>query len=57
MRRYRVNQHLIVLNLYSVSINKIYFCEGFTEYKFDVKCVNTVKLTAKGHRLCRVRNI
>ena len=45
MRRYRVNQHLIVLNLFSVSINKIYFCKSFAESKSDVKYVKTVKLT------------
>ena len=48
MCKYRVDQHLIVLNLYSVSINKIqvtefYYCEHFTESKFDVKYTNTVK--------------
>ena len=45
---YRVNQHLIVLNLWGVSINKIlvavYYCKSSTELKFDVKSVNTVKL-------------
>ena len=45
MCRKMVNEHLIVLNLYSVSINKIYYCESFTESKFDVKYVNTVKST------------
>ena len=48
MCKYRVDQHLIVLNLYCVSINKIqvtefYYCEHFTESKFDVKYTNTVK--------------
>ena len=42
---YRVNQHLIVLNLYSVSINKILVTEFITvkssiKSKFDVKYVN-----------------
>ena len=51
MCTYRVDQHLIVLNLYSVSINKIlvlngiYYCGGFTESQFDVKYVSTVKST------------
>ena len=58
MWRYRVNQHLIVLNLYRVSINEIshgiyyvcnshgiYYFESFTESKLDVRYVNAVKLT------------
>ena len=51
MCTYRVDQHLIVLNLYSVSINKIlvlngiYYCGGFAESQFDVKYVSTVKST------------
>ena len=50
MCRYRVHKHLIVLNLYSVSFNKILVtefvnCEGLTESKFDLKYVNTVKST------------
>ena len=50
MCRYRVNQHLIVLKLDSVSINKslvteFVYCESFTESKFDVKYVNKVKQT------------
>ena len=46
MGRYKVKQRLIVLNFYSVSINKIlvtgsiYYIEKFTESKFDVKYVN-----------------
>ena len=45
MCMYRVNQHLIVLNLYSVSINKILVTEFITvkssiKSKFDVKYVN-----------------
>ena len=43
--RCRVNQYLIVLNLFSVSISKvlvtIYYRESFTKSKFDVKYVNT----------------
>ena len=49
MCKYRVNQHLKVLNLYIVSINcsyGIYYYEKFTETKFDVKYVNTVKSTS-----------
>ena len=51
MCTYRADQHLIVLNLYSVSINTIlvlngiYYCGGFTESQFDVKYVSTVKST------------
>ena len=41
MCRYSVNQHLIVLNLDSISINKILV----TESKFDRKYANTVKST------------
>ena len=41
MLRYGVNQHLIVLNLYCISINKVlikeFYCESLTERKFDVK--------------------
>ena len=45
MSRYGVNQHLIVLNLYSVSINKILVTEleSFAESKFDIKYVDAVK--------------
>ena len=39
--RYRVNQHLIVMNLYSISINKILVTEFIT-----VKYVNTMKSTS-----------
>ena len=42
---YRVKEFLMVLNLYNVSINITYDCESFTESKFDVKYVNTVKST------------
>ena len=49
MRRYRANQHSIVLSLESVSINKVllpeFISESFTESKFDVNYVNTLKLT------------
>ena len=55
MCRYKVNQHLIVLDLYSVSINEILiteYCGSFPELKdinpeskFDLICVNTVKST------------
>ena len=45
MCMYRVNQNLIVLNLYSVSINKIVVTEFITvkssiKSKFDVRYVN-----------------
>ena len=47
MRSYRINKHLIVLNLYSALINEIvvmeFMTENFPEYEFDVKYVNTVK--------------
>ena len=46
MFRYRVNLRLIVLNLYSMSINKIlvkeFITDCFTESKFDVKYVHTL---------------
>ena len=50
MCRYRVNQHLIVLNLNSVSIKKnsshgFYYYESFTESKVNVQCVSIVKST------------
>ena len=42
MYRHRVNQHLIVLNVCNVSINKILVTEfitvSFTESKYYVKC-------------------
>ena len=41
MDRYRVNQHLIVLN-FSRIIN---YCESVKESTFDVKYVNAVKST------------
>ena len=44
MCRYRVNKHLIVLNLYSVC-HGMYYCESFAESKYDLKCVNTLKST------------
>ena len=51
MCRYRVNQQLIVLNLNSVSINKIlvmdFIIESFTESKVDVKYISTVKSTTQ----------
>ena len=47
MCKQRVDQHLIVLNLYSISFNKIqdpsyaiYECQNFTESKFDAKYAN-----------------
>ena len=43
MDRYRVNQHLIVLN-FSRIIN---YCESVTESTFDVKYVNAVKSTSQ----------
>ena len=48
MSRYRVNPLLIVLNLYSASINKTLVTESITMkvthiIKFDLKYVNTVK--------------
>ena len=51
MSRYGINQHVIVLNLDSVSINKTLVTEFitvkvFTESKFDVKYVNAVKTTS-----------
>ena len=49
MCRYRINQHLIVLKLYSVSINKNFAPEFVTESltgsKLDMKYVNIVKST------------
>ena len=47
MCKYRINQHLIVLDLYSVSINKIIVTEFFQVHrtKIDEKCVITVKST------------
>ena len=48
MCRYRVNQHLVILELDSVSNNKTLetcYCASFTESKFDVKFVNAVKST------------
>ena len=43
MDRYRVNQHLIVLNFSRI----IYYCESVTESTFDVKYVNAVKSTTQ----------
>ena len=48
MYRYRINQLLKVLNLYSIfiqwnSTHGIYYSESFTEFIFDLKHVNTVK--------------
>ena len=48
MCRYRVNQHLIVPNLYSVSVNKILVTEFINvkvsqKSNFYAKYVNTVK--------------
>ena len=53
MSRYGVNQHLIVLNLYSVSINKILVTEleSFAESKFDIKYVDAVKAITQYGRL------
>ena len=57
----RVNQHLIDLNLYSVSIINIsvstYYCESSTESKFDVKFVNTVKSTTYQVRIFKINQI
>ena len=41
----RGNQHLIILNLYSVSINEILATEFITVKSFRVKYVTTVKST------------
>ena len=46
--RNRINQQVIVQTLDSVSINtivRIGYCASFTESKFDVKYVNTIKST------------
>ena len=49
MCRYKADQHLIVLNLYRVSINKILVTEFIivkvSEPEFDVKYINTMKST------------
>ena len=47
-RKYKIDQHTTVLNLYSISMNKIVVTEVmtvkyFTESKFDTKYVHTVK--------------
>ena len=47
MRKYRVNQQVIVLNVYSTSINEIlvaeFMTESLIESKCDVKYINAVK--------------
>ena len=47
--RYKVNQHLIVLSLFRVSVNKILVTEliivKVSELEFDVKYINTMKST------------
>ena len=46
--RDRINQHVTVQTSDSVSINtilRIGYCASFTESKFDVKYVNTIKST------------
>ena len=47
MCKHRSDQHLLVLNLYNISVNKIlvteFLTECFTESKFDAKNVDTEK--------------
>ena len=43
MNRYRVNQHLIVLNFSRI----IYYCKSVAESTLDVKYVNAVKPTTQ----------
>ena len=50
MRRYRVNQQLIAVKLYKNSSHGTYYCENFSESKFDV---NTVKSTTQQVRVFR----
>ena len=51
MCRYRVNQHLNNSSIFIQCLNQqnsshgTYYCESFTESKFDVKYVNPVKST------------
>ena len=49
MCRYKADQHLIVLNLYRVSINKILVTEFIivkvSEPEFNVKYISTMKST------------
>ena len=50
---YKVNQHLIVLKLDSVSVNKIVVMEFIivSESEFDIKYVNTVTSNTKWVRV------
>ena len=50
---YKVNQHLIVLKLDSVSVNKIVVMEFVivSESEFDIKYVNTVTSNTKWVRV------